>query len=111
MTDSGLTPQQLAALRTLAESGDLLLDMAARAAERRARNGSVDASVQKNNWTHDEARIHGMRNSMQSALRAHANSERAIAQLHAEHERTAADVLMVRAQLDALMAELGIEGV
>lgn len=107
----GLTPQQLAALRTLAESGELLLDMAARAAERRARVGKAEGSVQKNNWTHDEARVHGVRNSMRSSLRVHAHCEAMLAHAQAEFDRTAADVLRVRAQLDALMAELGIEGV
>jgi hypothetical protein len=109
MTDPGLTAQQLAALRTLAESGDLLLDLASRAAEKRARNGRTEASVQKHDWTPEQARMHGVRNSMRSVLRAHAQSEKALAAVQAEFDRTAAEVLMVRAQLDALIAELGLE--
>lgn len=103
---STLTPEQVAALRTLAENGDLLLDLALRAQERRSRNGRASGEVKQHNWTRAEARLQALQRSMRSVLRAHDNSLKRLQEAQAEADRTAGDVAMVRQQLDEFLAQL-----
>jgi hypothetical protein len=100
----GLTEEQVAALRTLAEKGDLLLDLALRAQERRSRNGRASGEVHKNDWTPEQAKLYGLQRSMRSVMRAHENSLARLKAAQAEHDRTAGDIAMVRQQIDEYLA-------
>ena len=89
--------EKLAALENLTPE---LADLTVRAIERRARTGRAAGEVTKNEWTLDEARLHGLRRSLVSALRAHQNSEEYLARAQGEWDRTKGDVDMVQGLLD-----------
>lgn len=63
----GLTPEEIAALKRLAQDGDLLRDEAERQKERRQNVGKMSASVSKTDWTEREARHNGLMGSLNSA--------------------------------------------
>lgn len=106
-----LTEDRLAKLELLLDQGDLLVDIAQRSKERRARQGKASGEVRKNSWTIEEARLHGLDNSLRSCLLAHENSKRVYDAAKREYDRTLADVAMVRqaraVYLIALKAQSG----
>ena len=101
----GLSDDQLARLAALADLAPELADLTVRAVERRARTGRAAGEVKKNDWTIEEARLHGLRRSVVSALRAHERSTTMLERAQAEFDRTLGDVQMCGEQLEKYLAD------
>lgn len=100
MDHSGLSDKEVAALKLLAENGNLLVAEAQRARERRMRRGQANATVRKRDWTIEEARLSGKRHAVEDLTKAVSILSNKIARLEKELEVAEADLVTAQRNLD-----------